>query len=146
MAVLISCIILDFRIFLKEGFFKTSSFMLLVLLNQGINPTDPSQKPQRFALRIRQNAIFAVFSKNVLTQNRLRIILKLVLKKPQVSFFGIAFFMPLFGRMLRVGFEIDFEKLRKAERRDGVSESEKRRGGGCIWRESWFRRIAGFRL
>ncbi len=61
---------------LMVRFFKTPSFMLLALSNQGIDPMDSSQKPPTFCLEKRQNAVFAVFSDNALIQNSLRIILK----------------------------------------------------------------------
>ena len=60
--------------------------MLLALLNRGMNPMDSSQKHATFRLEERQNAVFAVFSENALIQNRLRIILKCVLKKPLQNF------------------------------------------------------------
>ena len=49
---------------LMVRFFKTPSFMLLALSNQGIDPMDSSQKPPTFCLEKRQNAVFAVFSDN----------------------------------------------------------------------------------
>ena len=57
-------------------FFKTPSFTLLALLNRGINPMDSSCENSQI------HTVFAVFSKNALIQNRLRIVLKWVLKKP----------------------------------------------------------------
>ena len=64
-------------LFLFGGSFKIPFFTLLALSNRSASPAGSSLK-----LQIRK--VFAVFSKSGLVRNRLRIVLKLILKDPQL--------------------------------------------------------------